>query len=93
MPHTLKTPVLVQSKWGNELGGHDLLKWGNMCRAKRVFFFLNTRITKWLAQQNAVKPINDFGYKYAKYTENELAPFYSTKKKKKNILKLKCSSF
>lgn len=38
-------------------------------------------ITKWLAQQNAVKPIDDFGYKYAKYTEKEQAPFYSTKKK------------
>jgi len=34
--------------------------------------------------------INDFGYKYATYTEKELAPFNSTKKK--NILMLKCSS-
>jgi len=29
--------------------------------------------------------INDFGYKYATYTEKELAPFNSTKKKKKHI--------
>lgn len=44
--------------------------------------FFNTILNnKCLAQQNAGRLIAKFGYKYAKYTKKNLAPFYSKKKK------------